>query len=94
MQTTNTLGSDKLGNPYFKIEDTGLGPKTKVVFRCVSGFDIDAAADTVVARYGSPITYFVNGNNQLIRNQEGKDTVVANRVSMCEFSKSTNGSME
>ena len=93
LQSTDPVGLDGSGNPYFKIVNYGSGTSNSIAFRRVEGFSVDVAGDMVTSVFGNPIQYFVDGENNLVRVQDGKTTVVGNRISAIKFSLSAAGSI-
>jgi hypothetical protein len=93
LQSTNSTENDAAGVPYFKIENHGTGTANSIVFRRAEGFDVDLAADLVTTRYGTPITYSVDGSGNLIRSQGGQDRVVARQVQGILFSSTLEGTV-
>ena len=91
LQTTDSVGKDLNGVPYFKIEDRGAGTANAVVFRRVEGFSADVAQDVVNSVYGPPIQYFVDAGSNLVRVQGGTTRAVANRVSAVKFTVTPTG---
>jgi hypothetical protein len=91
LQTTNTVESDPSGTPYFTV--TTPGPRSRIDFRRVEGQDVNVTADIVTARYGEPVTYALNNDDQLVRSQGGRNRVVANRVSTFEVTVAPDGTI-
>lgn len=91
LQMTDSTRSDPTGVPYFRIVDHAPGTRNSVILRRAEGYDVDASADMVTTRFGTPIEYFVNDQRQLIRRQDGADRVVANSVQGISFSTDIQG---
>lgn len=90
IQTTDTLGTDQSGVPYFQIVDRG-GTANSIVIRRAIGYTVNAGEDVVQTVYSSPIQYWVDGSGNLVRTQDGVDRIVAQRVAGLQFSKSSQG---
>ncbi len=91
LQTTDAMGLDQNGVPYFQIVDHGGGTANSVVFRKAIDYTINPGEDLVQTVYSTPIQYWVDGSGNLVRTQDGVDRVVAQRVAWLQFAKSAQG---
>lgn len=91
LQTTDSMGKDGGGTPYFKVQDRSPGTRNSIIFRKVEGFTTDVAQDLVNSLYSTPIQYYIDTEANLVREQDGKKTVVANRVASIQFDVSPTG---
>jgi hypothetical protein len=94
LQTTDSIGHDGAGVAYFQIiHDAALVPNI-IRFRRAEGYDVDAIEDIVTTRFGAPIEYQVDGDENLIRTQDSEVRIVANRIESVRFALSPLGSIE
>jgi len=89
LQLTDTLGEDKLGEPYFAISNVDGGTNNAATFRTVVGYQ-PGGTDGMELVFSTPAQYMVQGNT-LVRTRDGTTIVVAHHVSTVQFELTPTG---
>ncbi len=93
LQSSDAIGTDTNGFPIVVVGTTETASDT-LEFRRIERYVVDGVANTVTPEYSNAIRYWVNADQELIREEAGTEIVVGAPFEGSEFQVLPDGSIE